>query len=49
MNPKEKFGKFFVEYFRDKALDHLRLMFDGHWKTPNFNLFRTKWPISALN
>jgi hypothetical protein len=42
MNPKEKFGKFFVEYFRDKALDHLRLMFDGHWKIPELQPLQNK-------
>jgi len=42
MNPKEKVGKFFVEYFRDKALDHLRLMFDGHWKTPELQRLQNK-------
>jgi hypothetical protein len=34
MNPVEKFGQFFVENLRDKSLDYLQLMFDGHWKAP---------------
>ena len=42
MNPMEKFGKFFVENCRDKALDHLRLILDGHWKTPELQRLQNK-------
>jgi hypothetical protein len=42
MNPVEKFGKFFVENFRDKSLDYLQTMFDGGWKAPEIQPLQDK-------
>ena len=42
MDPIEKFGKFFVENFRDKSLEYLLGMFDGKWKAPDLQPLQSK-------
>jgi hypothetical protein len=42
MKPLDKFGKFFVENFRDKSLDYLQTMFDGEWKAPELQSLQEK-------
>ena len=47
MKSLDKFGRFFVENFRDKALDHLQTMFDGKWKAPDLQPLQEK--VSSLS
>jgi hypothetical protein len=42
MSPMDKFGKFFVENFRDKSLRHLQFMVDGKWKAPELQSLQDK-------
>jgi hypothetical protein len=42
MKPLDKFGKFFVENLRDKALEHLEFMFVGWWKAPELQPLQGK-------
>jgi hypothetical protein len=42
MKPLEKFGRFFVENFRDKSLVYLQFMLDGKWKAPDLQALQNK-------
>ena len=47
MKSLDKFGKFFVENFRDETLDYLQFMFDGKWKAPALQPLQNK--VSSLS
>ncbi len=47
MKELDKFGAFFVQNFRDKALDNLLFLFDRRWKAPALQDLQNK--IADLN
>jgi len=42
MKPLDTFGRFFVTNLRDKSLDNLQNLLDGHWKAPELQSLQSK-------
>src|SRR6516164_2801941 len=42
MEPLDKFGKFAIEIMRDRSLEYVELMFEGHWKAPAIQALQNK-------
>ena len=42
MNSLDTFGSFFARSFRDKSLDNVQGLLDGHWKDPELQSLQNK-------